>query len=378
MGTAQRRRALLDVVTGQAGIVVGTHVLIQDKVSFADLGLIVVDEQHRFGVEQRAALRARAGDDANPHVLVMTATPIPRTVAMTVYGDLEVSALRELPSGRSPISTSMVPVAEKPDWLRRVWARVHEEVGRGHQVYVVCPRIGDDGTEPVKGKAAPANAEEATDDYGPEDDQHKPRPPLSVTETYERLGTGPLSDLRIAVLHGRLAPDDKDRTMTAFAAGEIDVLIATTVVEVGVDVPNATVMVIMDADRFGVSQLHQLRGRVGRGSAPGLCLLVSDARTGSRTRARLDAVAATTDGFELANLDLELRKEGDILGEAQSGTRSRLRMLSLLRDEEVIAEAREAASRVVATDPDLSRHTGLAEMVAEVLGHNRADFLDKT
>ncbi|RKT57101.1 helicase-related protein [Saccharothrix australiensis] len=364
MGAAQRKKALLEIVTGEAGIVVGTHALIQDKVEFADLGLVVVDEQHRFGVEQRAALSGRSGG-STPHVLVMTATPIPRTVAMTVYGDLEVSALRELPGGRSPISTSVVPVAEKPAWLDRAWQRIHEEVRKGHQAYVVCPRIGD------------GEAEEASGDEPPKEDASDRRPPLAVVDVAQRLAEGPLRGLRVDVLHGRMPPEDKDAVMRAFAANEVQVLVATTVVEVGVNVPNATVMVIMDADRFGVSQLHQLRGRVGRGSAPGLCLLVTEMPEGTSTMGRLRAVESTLDGFELAQLDLELRREGDILGSAQSGTRSGLKMLSLLRDEDVIAEARLVASRVVDADPELAAHPGLASLVAGLLDEERAEYLEK-
>ncbi|WP_344132016.1 ATP-dependent DNA helicase RecG [Saccharopolyspora halophila] len=377
---AQRRKAMLEAASGEAGIVVGTHALIQDKVSFADLGLVVVDEQHRFGVEQRDALRARGGDDASPHVLVMTATPIPRTVAMTVYGDLETSALRELPQGRSPISTSVVPVSEKPAWLDRAWSRVREEVEAGHQVYVVCPRIGDDEEIAGQGKKAKKSAVEDGDDEEPppDDGGEQRRPPLAVLDVAEQLSAGPLAGLRIGVLHGRLAAEDKDAVMRGFAAGEIDVLVATTVVEVGVNVPNATVMAIMDADRFGVSQLHQLRGRVGRGSAPGLCLLVTEAMGGTTTRERLDAVASTTDGFELARLDLELRREGDILGAAQSGKKSGLKMLSLIRDEDVIAQAREEAERFVDADPGLGAHPGLARMVAEVVDEERAEYLEKS
>jgi ATP-dependent DNA helicase RecG len=365
LNTAQRRQAMLDAASGTAGIVVGTHALIQDKVSFADLGFVVVDEQHRFGVEQRDALRARAGSDTSPHVLVMTATPIPRTVAMTVYGDLETSALRELPAGRSPITTSVVPVAEKPSWLDRAWQRIREEVAAGHQAYVVCPRIGE-------GAAA-----EEGDEPPPDDASDERRAPLAVTEVAPQLEEGPLQGLRIEILHGRLPADEKDAVMRAFAAGDVDVLVATTVVEVGVNVPNATVMVIMDADRFGVSQLHQLRGRVGRGSAPGLCLLVSEAPGGTATRERLDAVASTLDGFELAQLDLEMRREGDILGAAQSG-KSSLRMLSLLRDVEVIQEARNDARALVADDPTLANHPGLAGMVAEVVDVERAEYLEKS
>ncbi|MGI5505266.1 ATP-dependent DNA helicase RecG [Lentzea sp. CA-135723] len=358
MNTAQRRQALLDIVTGEAGIVVGTHAIIQEKVEFHSLGLVVVDEQHRFGVEQRAALSAR-GERENPHVLVMTATPIPRTVAMTVYGDLEVSALRELPGGRSPIKTSVVPAREKPAWLDRAFARVREEVAKGHQAYFVCPRIGDE--EPAKSEG--------------DDDK---RPALSVIDVATMLAAGPLRGLRIEILHGRMPPEDKDAVMRAFAANEVNVLVATTVIEVGVNVPNATVMAIMDADRFGVSQLHQLRGRVGRGSAPGLCLLVTEMPEMTATMERLRAVESTLDGFELAQLDLELRREGDILGAAQSGRRSGLKMLSLLRDEDIIADARTAAQQVVDADPDLEKHPGLAGMVATLLTEERAEYLEKT
>ncbi|MGH3772864.1 MAG: ATP-dependent DNA helicase RecG [Pseudonocardiaceae bacterium] len=357
-----RKQALLDAASGAAGIVVGTHALIQDRVSFADLGLVVVDEQHRFGVEQRDALRARAVDGTSPHVLVMTATPIPRTVAMTVYGDLEVSALRELPSGRSPISTTVVPVGERPGWLDRVWRRITEEVAAGRQAYVVCPRIG--GADAVG---------EDTDGCANEGD----RPPLAVLDLVPQLAEGLLPGLRLGVLHGRLPGEDKDAVMRSFAQGESDVLVATTVIEVGVDVPNATVMVIMDAQRFGVSQLHQLRGRVGRGSHPGLCLLVTDFPEGSAARERLDAVAATTDGFELAQRDLELRREGDVLGAVQSGRRSGLKMLSLLRDADLIGQAREAAQRLVQADPELTRHPGLARLAADLLDERRAQFLQK-
>ncbi len=364
-----RKQALLDAASGAAGIVVGTHAVIQDRVSFADLGLVVVDEQHRFGVEQRDALRARSLDGSSPHVLVMTATPIPRTVAMTVYGDLEVSALRELPRGRSPISTTVVPVGEKPGWLDRVWRRITEEVAAGRQAYVVCPRIG--GADAAGEDAA--GADTAGGDGGEQD----ARPPLAVLELTPQLEEGPLAQVRLGILHGRLPGEDKDAVMRSFAAGGIDVLVATTVIEVGVDVPNATVMVIMDAHRFGISQLHQLRGRVGRGSHPGLCLLVTDSPEGTTARERLDAVAATTDGFELARLDLELRREGDVLGEVQSGRRSGLKLLSLLRDEELISQAREAAAQLVDADPDLTEHPELARLAADLLDEQRAQFLNK-
>jgi len=298
-------------------------------------------------------------------VLVMTATPIPRTVAMTVYGDLEVSALRELPQGRSPITSSVVPIAEKPDWLRRAWERIREEVAAGHQAYVVCPRIGDDeDAEPQK-----------KSDQGGNSDQ---RPPLAVTDVLPRLTAGPLKGLRVEMLHGKMPPEDKDAVMRAFAANDVQVLVATTVIEVGVNVPNATVMVIMDADRFGVSQLHQLRGRVGRGSAAGLCLLVSEVPAGTSTMQRLQAVADTLDGFELAQMDLELRREGDILGAAQSGVKSGLKMLSLLDDLDVIEEARAEAQRVIGDDPDLTEHPGLAQMLREVVDASRAEYLEKS
>jgi ATP-dependent DNA helicase RecG len=358
---AQRKQALLDAASGAAGIVVGTHALIQDTVQFADLGFVVVDEQHRFGVEQRDALRTRAGENSSPHVLVMTATPIPRTVAMTVYGDLETSSLRELPAGRSPISTAVVPAAEKPAWLERAWQRIREEVAAGHQAYVVCPRIGD---------------QESAEDVTTDNDDGR-RPPLSVVEVAEMLAEGPLKGLRLALLHGRMPADDKDAVMRAFAAGEVDVLVATTVVEVGVDVPNSTAMVIMDADRFGVSQLHQLRGRVGRGKAAGVCLLVTETLGGTATRERLDAVASTLDGFELARVDLEMRREGDILGATQSGKRSALKLLSLLRDEELIAEARTEAQELVARSPDLAEFPGLASMVASLVSGTKAEYLEK-
>ncbi|WP_435058673.1 ATP-dependent DNA helicase RecG [Streptomyces sp. bgisy060] len=361
MGAAARRQALLDLVTGEAGIVIGTHALIEDKVKFHDLGLVVVDEQHRFGVEQRDALRGKGKQP--PHLLVMTATPIPRTVAMTVFGDLETSVLDQLPAGRSPIASHVVPAADKPHFLARAWERVREEVGNGHQAYVVCPRIGDEEDQ-KKAKASP-------------EDTAEKRPPLAVLDVAEGLGTGPLAGLRIAVLHGRMHPDDKDGVMRRFAAGEVDVLVATTVIEVGVNVPNATVMVIMDADRFGVSQLHQLRGRVGRGSAPGLCLLVSEMPEASPARQRLNAVATTLDGFELSRIDLEQRREGDVLGQAQSGVRSSLRVLTVIDDEEVIAAAREEATALVLDDPDLTAHPGLRTALDALLSEEREEYLEK-
>ncbi|PJM99969.1 ATP-dependent DNA helicase RecG [Streptomyces sp. CB01201] len=366
MGMPARRQALLDLVTGEAGLVIGTHALIEDKVQFHDLGLVVVDEQHRFGVEQRDALRGKGKQP--PHLLVMTATPIPRTVAMTVFGDLETSVLDQLPAGRSPIASHVVPAQDKPHFLARAWERVREEVDKGHQAYVVCPRIGDDEEEAktAKGKKKAEEAETADK-----------RPPLAVIETAGQLAKGPLQGLRVEILHGRMQPDDKDAVMRRFGAGEVDVLVATTVIEVGVNVPNATAMVIMDADRFGVSQLHQLRGRVGRGSAPGLCLLVTDMPEASPARARLNAVAGTLDGFELSRIDLEQRREGDVLGQAQSGVRSSLRMLTVIDDEEVIAAAREEAVTVVAADPDLERLPGLRTALDALLDKDREQYLDK-
>ena len=351
LGAKARKEALEDAASGEAGIVVGTHALIQEHVEFSDLGLLVVDEQHRFGVEQRSALVDRS--EVKPHVLVMTATPIPRTVAMTVFGDLETSTLRELPAGRKPIQTTVVPVAERPGWMDRAWERVREEVDGGRQAYVVVSRIGVAGEE----------AEKDT---------------RSLLDVHAELASGPLSTLRLGMLHGRLPSDEKDATMNAFAAGELDVLVATTVVEVGVDVPNATVMVVMDADRFGVSQLHQLRGRVGRGSEPGLCLLVTASDPDSPSRERLDAVAASTDGFELSRLDVELRHEGDVLGARQSGVRSSLRLLSVVRHEDVITDARAAAQDVVAADPSLTDHPALADAVRALEETEQADYLERT
>lgn len=350
MGAKARNESLLDAASGEAGIVIGTHALIQDHVQFAELGLLVVDEQHRFGVEQRSALVDRA--EVTPHVLVMTATPIPRTIAMTVFGDLEISTLRELPAGRQPIQTTVVP-AERQSWVDRAWERVREEVGRGRQAYVVVSRIGEETGDATKETR-------------------------SLLELVEELSAGPLQGLKVGSLHGRMASDDKDAAMNAFSSGALDVLVATTVVEVGVDVPNATVMVIMDAERFGMSQLHQLRGRVGRGTEGGLCLLVTTSEDGSPSRERLDAVASTSDGFELSRLDVELRREGDVLGARQSGLRSSLRLLSVVRDGDIIDAAREAASAVVADDPSLTAHPALAAAVHELEHSEQADYLERT
>jgi ATP-dependent DNA helicase RecG len=376
LGAAARRRVLEEVAAGDAGIVLGTHALLYEGVDFADLGLVVVDEQHRFGVEQRDALRAKA--DQPPHVLVMTATPIPRTVAMTVFGDLEVSTLSQLPRGRSPIASHVVPAADKPAFLDRAWRRLKEEVAAGHQAYIVCPRIGDAASDAASDGSSDdgdGRGGGAMDASAGGDGER--RAPLAVLEVAPLLESGPLHGLRMGVLHGRLPADEKDAVMRAFAAGELDVLVATTVVEVGVDVPNATMMMVLDADRFGVSQLHQLRGRVGRGSAPGLCLLVSEASEDSPARERLDAVAATLDGFRLAELDLEQRREGDVLGAAQSGRRSHLRLLSLLKDAKLIGDARAEAITLIEEDPELERHPVLAASVAALVDEERAEYLEK-
>ena len=368
-----RRRALLAAASGEAGLVIGTHALLEERVQFADLGLVVIDEQHRFGVEQRDALRDKAGD-GRPHMLVMTATPIPRTVAMTVFGDLDVSTLTELPACRAPISTHVVPVAERPRFLTRTWERVTEEVAAGRQAYVVCPRIG--GDEPATG-ASLADDSAADEPVAEPGDADAARPPIAVLDLAAELTSGPLAGLRIGILHGRLPADEKDKVMLAFADGLIDVLVTTTVVEVGVDVPNAAVMVIVDADRFGVSQLHQLRGRVGRGTSPGLCLLVTEAPEASPARERLDAVAATTDGFALSRIDLEQRREGDVLGTAQAGRKSSLRLLALLRDEDVIAQARQEAVALVDADPALAGQPALAAAVQSLVQTQETTFLEK-
>jgi ATP-dependent DNA helicase RecG len=365
--TAVRRKALLDAVSGDAGIVVGTHALLQDKVAFHDLGLVVVDEQHRFGVEQRDVLREKG--KVAPHVLVMTATPIPRTVAMTVFGDLETSTLRELPKGRTPITTHLVPLVKQPTWQARIWQRIREEAAAGHQVFVVCPRIGD-GPE----------TDEPDVDSGAAPDGDDVRPPSrAVVEVLEELrGRPELDDLRIEPLHGRIPVEEREAAMRAFAAGDVQVLVATTVVEVGVDVPNATLMVILDADRFGISQLHQLRGRVGRGAAASLCLLVTRVEEGTPAYERLAAVAGTLDGFELAGVDLEQRREGDVLGKAQSGGRSSLKLLRVLRDEGLIDEARHDAMALVAQDPDVEGHPGLRAALDELLEEGKDAFLERT
>ncbi len=344
MPAADRRKAALRVASGQALIVIGTHALLAEKTTFADLALVVVDEQHRFGVEQREALRAKG---TSPHALVLTATPIPRTVAMTVFGDLDTSVIRSMPAGRAGIQTHVVPLADRPQLFLRTWQRAAEEIASGRQVFAVCAAI--DTTK---------DSIEADDAPPPDAEGRGPR--WGVVQLDEALATHPaLSQVRRAVLHGKMPAEQKDAVMQAFARGELDLLLATTVIEVGVDVPNASTMIILDSDRFGVSQLHQLRGRVGRGEHAGLCLLVTEAEDGTLARERVEAVAATLDGFELAEVDLELRGEGDVLGAQQSGVKSSLRLLRVVKDAGLIARAREIAAAILAEDPRLEKHAGL-------------------
>lgn len=371
MSAPAKKKALAQAASGEAGIVIGTHALLGEHVQLADLGLVVVDEQHRFGVEQRDALRAKA--TSTPHLLVMTATPIPRTVAMTTFGDLETSVLSELPVGRPGVSTVLVPT-EKPAWLARAWERIREEVDAGGRAYVVCPRI-----------SATTDGEEDDDILAADDlldaiEAGAARPLLaSVEETAELLRTEPaLAGVPIGTMHGRLSTEEKDDAMAALASGEVPVLVSTTVVEVGVDVPEATVMVILNAERFGLSQLHQLRGRIGRGTKPGVCLAVTAAPPESASMARVEAFASTTDGFRLADLDLEQRREGDVLGASQSGTGSSLRLLRVTKDADIIDAARGAARALVDTDPDLLTHPDLAEVVARNIDEERAEFLERT
>ncbi len=368
----RRRGELLEIVTGDAGIVIGTHALLQEHVDFHDLALVVVDEQHRFGVEQRAALATKARDGSRPHVLVMTATPIPRTIAMTVFGDVDVSTLSELPAGRAPITTHVVSRREHPTHVDRAWTRAREEVAKGHRVFVVCPRIGpqDDVT-----------AFEADFIDEGADDGVQASEMTSVLPLARSLAEGELSGVRVGVMHGRMSGEEKDDVMRRFAdigaPDGIDVLVSTTVIEVGVDVPAATMMVIMDAERFGISQLHQMRGRVARGGLPGLCLLVTGAVPGSPGRRRLDAVALTTDGFSLSDTDLDMRREGDVLGSSQSGRRSSLRLLEVSRHEQLILDARSAARAVVEQDPGLEAHPALADAVEYLVREDQSEFLDK-
>jgi ATP-dependent DNA helicase RecG len=368
MPTADRRKALLRMVSGQARIVVGTHALLGDKVTFYDLGLVVVDEQHRFGVDQRDDLRRKGATP--PHVLVLTATPIPRTVAMTVFGDLDVSTIAELPAGRQGIETFVVPLAEKPGWSARIWTRMAEELALGRQAFVVCPAIDAAATEDPAGDEPVDDQAEAA---GPA------RPVASVEAITALVRANPaLAGARVASLHGRMASDEKEAVMRAFADGSLDVIVATTVIEVGVDVPNASTMVVMDAERFGVSQLHQLRGRVGRGGVPGLCLLVTNAELESVARQRVDAVASTLDGFELAQVDLELRREGNVLGRAQSGGRSSLRLLRVSTDGDLIGDARMAASLIIDDDPGFVHHPAIREALDRRLREVEAEFLVKS
>jgi ATP-dependent DNA helicase RecG len=366
---AKQRAELLKIASGEAGLVIGTHALLQEHVQFADLGLVVVDEQHRFGVEQRAELTSKSS--LPPHVLVMTATPIPRTVAMTVFGDLEVSTLSELPQGRGTVATTVVPLTEQPHWWDRVWARAAEEVRSGRQVYVVCPCIEPNLVE--SGEALVAELDNRGQAMPPPDS-------LAAVEAIalDLASVPQLKGLRIAKLHGRMAADEKDRAMSDFAAGKTDILVATTVIEVGLDVGNATAMVVLDADRFGVSQLHQLRGRVGRSVHDGLCLLVTRAVPGSDARVRLEAVAKTTDGFALSQVDLDLRREGDVLGASQSGAHSSLRQLRVLRDEATIVAARSEAELLVAADPDLEAAPTLAREVVGLEDSVKSEFIDKS
>ncbi|HEY3141944.1 MAG TPA: ATP-dependent DNA helicase RecG [Acidimicrobiales bacterium] len=344
VGAAERRRILAELASGGVDIVIGTHALIQEDVAFASLGVVVIDEQHRFGVEQRAALRDKSGGEAVPDVLVMTATPIPRTAAMTVYGDLDVTVIRSRPAGRQPISTRW---ARSDDDEAEVWEAVRREVAAGRQAYVVCPLIEDS-------------------------DRLEAR---SAEDTLARLEAGELKGLRLGLLHGRLSPADKDATMSQFRSGGLDVLVATTVIEVGVDVPNATVMVILDADRFGIAQLHQLRGRVGRGSERSWCYLVSESDTPD-AEARLGALVASDDGFELAEVDLDLRGEGTIMGERQKG-RNDLKLASLRRDRTWVEQAREVAMEIVDGPGGLAAHPLLMEEVALFLDEDEQDFLLK-
>jgi len=390
MGTRAKRKVLQELADGTAQIVIGTHALLSDEVSFHDLGLVVVDEQHRFGVEQRDGLRGT--DGALPHRLVMTATPIPRTVAMTVFGDLDVSVLDTLPAGRQKISTHVVPLAEKPAWASRLWRRAREEIDAGHQVYVVVPKIGEDGdsleegaaffgASSLNGAGTGAGAGNSAQGYfgqGGSTSSDGKVQLTSVASMYSYLSAeDSLVGVRIGTLHGRMDPAEKTAVMTAFERGEIDLLISTTVIEVGVNVPNATLMIIMDADRFGISGLHQLRGRVGRGGYAGTCLLVTRQEEGGVSRERLDAVASTTDGFELSRIDLAQRREGDILGAAQSGSKSTLRFLRALADADIIERAREDARSVVEKDPTLAKHPSLARTIDRALDADREAFLGR-
>ncbi len=370
-----RGETLKATKSGEIGILIGTHALLSEGVEFDDLALLVIDEQHRFGVEQRDALRNRS--EFPPHVLVMTATPIPRTVAMTVFGDLDVSILDELPLGRTPIQTHVIAANEKPQFLERAWKRILEEVARGQQAYVVAPRISATDNSDFSRFGLTSEELAIARRLSGESESEEVKGKYSVEELFPQLRDKALKGARVSALHGRMNNAEKEETMGKFSAGEIDVLVSTTVIEVGVDVPNASIMVIMDADRFGVSQLHQLRGRVGRGSVPGLCLLVSNTASGTPAMARLEAVASTTDGFELSRLDLEQRREGDVLGSAQSGATSHLRLLRVIRDEEVIMRARTVAEQILNSDPELISNTALSNEVDKLRQEERATYLEK-
>ena len=370
-----RSETLRATKSGEIGILIGTHALLSEGVEFDDLALLVIDEQHRFGVEQRDVLRNRS--EFPPHVLVMTATPIPRTVAMTVFGDLDVSTLDELPLGRTPIQTHVIAANEKPQFLDRAWKRILEEVARGQQAYVVAPRISATDNSDFSRFGLTSEELAIARRLSGESESEEVKGKYSVEELFPQLRDEALKGARVSALHGRMSNAEKEETMSRFSAGEIDVLVSTTVIEVGVDVPNASIMVIMDADRFGVSQLHQLRGRVGRGSVPGLCLLVSNAASGTPAMARLEAVASTTDGFELSRLDLEQRREGDVLGSAQSGATSHLRLLRVIRDEEVIMRARTVAEQILEKDPELISNTALSDEVDKLRQEERATYLEK-
>ena len=367
MGTAEHKRALLQIVSGKAQIVVGTHALISTKVEFFDLGLIVIDEQHRFGVEQREALRLKGKKP--PHVLTMTATPIPRTLAVSVFGDLDISTLTELPAGRQPIVSHVVQQSQAA-LVSRTWSRIAEEVAAGRQAFVVCSRIDESEAE--------SEEEVSQDELSDELELEEKRPPLAtvigMTSALKEIEV--LKNLRIEMLHGRMSSEEKEDVMNRFAAAEIDVLVSTTVIEVGVDVPNATVMVVIDADRFGISQLHQLRGRVGRGGNAGLCLLLTAAEPGSIALERVQAVASTLDGFKLSEIDLELRREGDVLGANQSGARSSLKLLRVIRDSALIQDARTQAEAILAGDPTLEKNPQLAKALNE-LEESAQDNLSK-
>lgn len=386
---AQRRRILADLAAGEPAIVVGTHALLSETVQIPFLGLVVVDEQHRFGVAQRDALRERGGvtdpvtgQRHTPHLLVMTATPIPRTVAMTVFGDLVTSVLDELPAGRSPVTTHLVPWS-RTSWVEGIWRRAAKEIAAGGRVYVVCPRIEGGDDEPQQGDAAASDAdiddERASGLLELEGPAPRPdRPLASVEEWRQQLEAEPaLEGVGVGVLTGRMSSEDKASAMMGFASGATPVLVSTTVIEVGVDVPEASMMVILDADRFGLSQLHQLRGRVGRGGRESVCVAVTGVEVGTTAFHRLKAFASTTDGFALAEADLDLRSEGDVLGASQSGRTSGLDLLRVTRDARLIATARRQAERIVDDDPQLREHRSLAAAIVERLDEEAQAFLER-